>query len=236
MAEAAQPDYGVESPRLVRSMFSRGAWTLAFAIALFFINRTEYPGPSVRLLVVLSLIGVGFLIAGYSLLWSSRVARFQVRDTLLDDLALKGDERVLDFGSGRGLMLIGAAKRMKSGRITGVDLSGDADAARENAKLEGIADKVRVDPADTVKLKYPDAHYDAVVSALALYRLDYNSRRQAIQEMWRVLKPGGRLAIFDPRYISEYAATLRAAGAQNVDLEPVSFFWGLPGKRIKVTK
>ena len=43
---AGQPDYGLDSPRLVKSMFSRGGWTLAAGSAVWFINRAEYPGLS----------------------------------------------------------------------------------------------------------------------------------------------------------------------------------------------
>jgi hypothetical protein len=41
--------------------------------------------------------------------------------------------------------------------------------------------------------------------------------------MLRVLKPGGNLAIYDVLRTHEYAQTLRAAGAQNVELSPVSW-------------
>lgn len=236
MAAAEPADYGLDSPRLVKAMFSRGAWTLAFALALFLINRAEYPGPAARILAVLGIIGLAFLAAGIFMVWSSRVARFQVRDRLLDDLALKGDERVLDLGTGRGLMLIGAAKRLKSGRVTGIDISEEAEAAKENAKREGVAEKVRVDAPGAMKLAYPDNHYDAVVSALAIYRLDYNTRAQAVREMWRVLKPGGRLAVFDPLRAGEYAETLRASGAKDLELSPISFLWCLPTRTLKARK
>lgn len=98
-----------------RQMFGRGAWTLAFALVLFFINRAEYPGPAAQILVVLSLIALAFFAAGWLTVQASKTARFQIRDRILDSLALKGDERVLDVGCGSGLMAIGAAKRLKTG-------------------------------------------------------------------------------------------------------------------------
>ena|ERR1051326_1966306 len=240
MAAAAvpsKPDYGIEAPRAMRGMFSRGAWTLLFAIVIFYVNHAEYPGPSVRILVVLGLIAAAFVAAGAVMLWSSRVGKFQVRDQILDALQLRGDERVLDLGSGRGLMLIGAARRLKNGRVTGVDLSGEADQAKENAKLEGVAEKTRVDSMPAEKLPYPDGHYDAAVSVLALRNIgDLTVRAQLVREMFRVVKPGGRLAIFDTLRTGEYAALLREAGAASVELSPVRFLWCMPCRTVTAKK
>jgi len=234
---AARPDYGLDSPHTVRSMFWRGGWTLAFALALFFMNRAEYPGPAAHLLIAVGLIGAAFLAAGLYMIWSSRVAKLQVRDRILDSLQLRGEERVLDVGSGAGLMLIGAAKRLKSGRATGVDFSDAVEAAKQNAKLEGVADKIRIDPGDPARLVYPDGHYDSVVSLLALHLIgDEGQRAQLVREMLRVLKPGGRLVIFDVLRTGQYAHTLRQAGARQVELSPARLLWCLPARTLTAGK
>jgi arsenite methyltransferase len=228
---------GDYAPIPAHRMFSRGGWTLAFALAVFYVNHTEYPAVSWRVLAVLGIIAVGFLAAGFVILWSSRVGGLQIRDQLLDGLALTGDERVLDFGSGTGWMLIGAAKRLKSGKVTGLDLFGEADAIKEKAKNEGVADKVRVETGDPAKLVYPDGNFNVVTSALALHRIPSDAARaQAIRQMWRVLKPGGRLAIFDVWHTGDYAEELRAAGATEVELSPMSFLWCLPGRSVTAKK
>ena len=244
-ATASGPaDYGLDAPRIVRSMFSRGAWTLAVALVLYVVNRSEYPGPALRMCGVLALIGTVFLAVGWAMVWSSRVAKLRLRDQMLDSLALRGDERVLDVGCGRGLLAIGAAKRLKTGKVIGIDtwnpleLSGNSsDAAKANVKLEGVADKVRIENGDAQKLVYPDNHYDVVVSNLVLHNLpEQDARAQAIREMLRVLKPGGKLAIFDLFRTGEYAEVLRASGAEDVELSKTSFLWCVPGRSLTARK
>ncbi len=175
---SGSPDYGLDAPRIVRSMFSRGAWTLAFTLVLYLVNHSEYPGPAARMCGALALIGLFFVAVGAVMVWSSRVAKLRLRDRMLDSLALRGDERVLDVGCGRGLLAIGAAKRLKNGKVTGIDiwnpfdLSGNSpDAAKANAKQEGVADKVRIEKGDARKLVYPDNHYDVAVSSLVLHNI-----------------------------------------------------------------
>ena len=238
MAEAAtRPDYGLDSPLTVKAMFWRGVWTFAFGLALFVMNRVQYPDVSLRILVVLGLMAAAFVAAGMVMVRSSRVGKLEAREKILDALALNGEERVLDWGSGRGLMLVGVAKRLKSGRVTGLDFTSDAEAAKANAKLEGVLDKVRIDAGDPLKLVYPDNHYDVVVSALALNQVsEHDDRDQALREMLRVLKPGGRLAIYDVLRTGQYAETLRASGAQSVELSPLSWAWCLPTRTVTARK
>ena len=240
MAQAAAltvPDYGADSALTIRHMFSRGGWTLAFALVVFFINYAEYPGPAVHILIVLGLIAAGFFAAGWLTIQAGKVARFQIRDRVLDALALTGEEKLLDVGCGAGLMTIAAAKRMKSGKVTGLDQSEEGDQAKQNAKLEGVGEKVRIDTGVSAKLVYPDNHYDAVVSAFALHYLgDADVREPMVREMYRVLKPVGKLAIFDTGDVSDYAVLLRSAGAQSVETSPIVWYGVQPARMVTARK
>jgi ubiquinone/menaquinone biosynthesis C-methylase UbiE len=157
---------------------------------------------------------------GAWMLWSSKVGKLRERETLLNHLAWTGRERVLDVGCGRGLMLIGAAKRLTTGRATGIDiwqqedLSGNStEATQRNAACEGVADRVELQTADMRTLPFGDATFDVVVSKAAIHNIyAAEGRAQAIAEIVRVLKPGGHALIDDIRHHGEYLAAFAAHG------------------------
>jgi arsenite methyltransferase len=241
---AAKVDYGLDSPELIRNWWHRAGWSFAIGLAVWYINRQQYPGPAAQLLAVLTLLAAACAGMAACKIRSSREGKLHLRERLLDQLALRGDEKILDIGCGRGVMAIGAAKRLKTGKVTAIDtwnpadLSGNsAEAAKENAKAEGVADRVRFEPGDPSKLVYPANQFDVVVSMTALHRLaDDGEREQALREMLRVLKPGGRLLIFDTAETGYYAEVLRAGGAQNVELSPWSFPWCRPSRSVTARK
>ena len=243
-ATAASVDYGIDAPLIARGWFGRAAWSLGGGLLFWFMNRQEYPGPSARVLGALALVAVVCAGIAWLKIHSSREGKLALREQLLDQLALKGDEKVLDVGCGRGLLAIGAAKRLKTGKVTGIDvwnpqdLSGNsAEAARENAKAEGVADRVRFDTGDARKLVYPDGFFDAVISSNALHTLDDDGEREhALKEMLRVLKPGGRLVIFDTAETGHYSDVLREWGAQDVTLSPWTWLWCRPSRSVAARK
>ena len=114
-------------------------------------------------------------------------------------------------------MLVGAAKRLTTGSATGIDiwqaedLSGNRpEATLENARREGVADRIEIQTADMREIPFPDATFDAVVSCSAIHNLyAAPDRAKAIREIARVLKPGGQAVIDDIRHGREYAAQLR---------------------------
>lgn len=240
-AATTGPDYGQDAPVVTRHMFSRAVWTLLFAIVLFYINAEEYPGPAARMAGVIAVIALGFGAAGFVLRWYSATGKLEARDQILDSLNLAQAERVLDVGTGRALYAIGAAKRLpKGGRVTGIDSwdpprrpGNTLDAARENAKREGVSDKIRLEPWDPHKLPYPDGHFDAVVSSFALHHVtDGPDRTQAMRELLRVLKPGGKIAIHGCLGTGEYARTLAELGARDISHSP----WSLRGRVVTAQK
>jgi arsenite methyltransferase len=193
------------------------------------------PSSSAR---IATLYFVFFLGSAVSFFYTTRRGKFLEWDAILDRARLRGDERVLDMGCGRGAVLTAVAKRLTTGRATGIDVwsthdqSGNApDVTMRNASLEGVADRVEIDTADMRALPFPDASFDIVVSSLAIHNIKTNDdRRRAIAEGYRVLKPGGQLIIADIRATAIYADALRALGASEVKRRRLGwrFWWGNP--------
>ncbi|TMF58464.1 MAG: class I SAM-dependent methyltransferase [Chloroflexi bacterium] len=169
-----------------------------------------------------------------SFIYTTRAGKFAVWANLLRQLDLRGDERILDMGSGRGAVLMMAAKLVPRGHAVGVDLwksadqSGNSlDAARRNADLEGVAHRVELVTGDMTAMPFEPASFDFVLSALAIHNITNPAgRRKAIDEAVRVLKPCGRLVIADFRSTDEYAKRLRELGANDVTQRPLDWrYW-----------
>src|SRR5262245_53040523 len=130
-------------------------------------------------------------------LHATRRGKFAVWSELLGDL--RGDERLLDMGCGRGAVLLMAAQKLDSGRAVGVDLwrsvdqSGNAETATQrNAEAEGVADRIELRTGDMTAMPFDDAEFDVVVSSLAIHNIKgATGRAKAVDEAMRVLRPGG---------------------------------------------
>lgn len=160
-------------------------------------------------------------ICGLSFLYATRVGKHVVWERLVDDLALRGDETVVDVGCGRGAVLLLAATRLPSGKAIGIDIwsamdqSGNAElATRRNAELEGVIDRVELVTADMRAIPLPDASVDVIVSSLAIHNIPSAAERsKALAEILRVLRPGGRFTIVDIQHARSYATELERLGA-----------------------
>lgn len=195
-------NYGVDAPTVLRNLIL-GA-IACYLLAAFVLRG--FIGPA-----------IGFTIAAVFMLWGSFIGKFRARDRVLDAIAWRGDEQVLDVGCGHGLMLIGAAKRAPNGRATGIDIwqnvdqaNNSADATRKNAELEGVSN-VEIRDGDARKILFGDETFDVVVSSLAIHNIyDAKEREQALREIARVMKRGGYAGIIDIRH--NYAPVLEQLG------------------------
>lgn len=226
----SRADYGIDAPPVVRNLGVGGA---AIVIAgIIFFKLTSIPH-LISLIVGSWGIGAGASMVLTSLLmvWSSKVGKLRKRKMLIESLKLKGNETFLDVGCGRGLLLNEAAKHLPNGKAIGVDLwqavdqSGNKpEVTLENARAEGVAERVEVKTGDMRKLPLTDHSVDVVISSMAIHNIrEKEGRAQAIREINRVLKPGGQIALLDFMATDEYLASFQALGWDDIQRSGLSF-------------
>lgn len=138
----------------------------------------------------------------------------QVGQRTVARLGLPAGAKVLDVGCGTGASALPAAQAVgRDGFVLGVDLSERLlDRARAKAMARGLAN-VEFRLADMTALGYPDDRFDAVVSVFSIFFVP--DMESLIRELWRTVRPGGKLAvttwgprIFEPAY-SRWLAAIR---------------------------
>ena len=232
---SSQADYGVDAPYVIRNFLIIGAGLLGIFLLMTTGLWSGSIGPVHFGAIGFLIMAIASLAMGFAMWWSGKYGKVRGREKLLSNISFRGDEQVLDVGCGRGLLLIGAAKRLTTGTATGIDiwqtedLSGNRlDATLENARREGVAERVKIETADMRKMPFADGMFDVIVSRAAIHNLyAAGDRADAIREIVRVLKPGGLAVIDDIRHLRQYAAVFTENGCdvRRINSAAVSMLW-----------
>jgi len=231
-----KPDYGIDAPNVIRNLLLASVACVVLALA--------FPKPTIAHVTFIlnpSLFysAAWFAVPAILMLVYAKVGKFRHRDRMLAKVSWTGAETVLDVGAGRGLLLIGAARRLTTGRATGIDiwntedLSGNSpQALLQNIAIEGVESKTEVKSEDARQMSFPDGSFDVVLSNLCLHNIyQQEGRVRACREIARVLKPGGVAVISDYKHVQEYADQLTQAGLA-VELFPLDWTGSFPPLRI----
>jgi len=103
---------------------------------------------------------------------------------------------ILDVATGTGDMAIMMTRHIPSSHITGIDIStGMLDIGRQKITRLGLQEKIDLQTGDSEAIHFPDNHFDAITVAFGVR--NFENLEQGLQEMLRVLKPGGRLVVLE---------------------------------------
>jgi len=231
--------YGLDAPGVIRNLFLAcfGLCGLVIFFPLVKIGSVEIDTTG------LIWSGLGCGLGGVLMMAYSLYGKFKHRDRMLNYITWKGDEQVLDVGTGQGLLMIGAAKRLSTSKSIGIDIWNSEDlsnnnqqTALNNADAEGVSDKIVIKNENVIKMSFADDTFDVIVSNMCIHNI-YNveGRKTACAEIARVLKPGGTAVISDWRHVKEYNKNFKGLGLQTT-LLPANYFTTFPAVSTVIVK
>lgn len=185
-------------------LFENFPWILGMvffiaSIGLFFYFKSPY----IQILALpLLLLSANFFMGTYV------TRNFSKTDNMtlpFVDLFSSDEDLILDAGCGSGRATIELSKVWNKGQIVALDLfeSGEDIASRnlleENLKIARITERVQVVKGDVLNLEFEDNTFDTAVSVLLLNNLG-KAKLTGLKELYRVLKPGGKILIIVPTF------------------------------------
>ena len=212
----ARAHYGFDAPDVMLGLsVGGGAVVLLGCLVAAFA-----PGFWRALGIIVAMLGAVPLFFGLLMVIYAFLGKARTRERILTLAKLNGGEAVLDVGTGAGLLLVGAAKRLPRGKVVGIDLWASKDLSNNaaattmhNVAIEGVADRVEVRTGDARALTFPNASFDRAVSLLCLHNIeDKSDQARACREIARVLRPGGLAVIGDYVPTHAYARAFEEAG------------------------
>jgi ubiquinone/menaquinone biosynthesis C-methylase UbiE len=131
-----------------------------------------------------------------------RLTRRLYQRVIADLAALRSPlGKVLDVGTGPGTLVRELARRFPGLQVYGIDLSEDMiGLARAHTRREQLEERVHFASGDVAHLPYPDQSFDVVVSTISMHH--WSELEQPLRELYRVLRPGGRVWIYDFRFVN----------------------------------
>ncbi len=128
-----------------------------------------------------------FLSVGIDVYW---------RKKAISRLKEKAPRFVLDVATGTADVAMEIHRQLKPEKIIGLDLSEQMLAiGRDKINKKKLSDTIELVKGDSENLPYPDNHFDAVTVAFGVR--NFENLQKGLQEMNRVLKPGGRIVILE---------------------------------------
>lgn len=218
-------NYGIDAPSIMRNLILFGALIIAAGLTIPFLLDSiilKY----FSYLIILG--GSVFFVLGIAMFAYGLKGKYRTRDLMLSKIQWRGNENVLDIGTGQGLLMNGAAKHLTTGKSIGIDIWSSKDLSNNsikktlaNAELEGVADKIEVKNENAVGMTFPDNTFDVVLSLLCIHNIEPKAdQEKACFEIARVLKPNGTALIGDYIPTTAYADAFKKAGLKVKSSKP----------------
>jgi SAM-dependent methyltransferase len=187
---------------------------------------------------------ISFLFPLYSyVMFSPHGGRIQdnVYNTIIQHLGLPIRERILDIGSGNGVLTVKLAQQHPQAEVVGIDYWGkDWEYSKavcdKNARIGDVEKRVQFHKGDAAALEFASNSFDGAVSNLTFHEVrSVADKREVVREALRVVKPGGRFAFVDYFYTAKLYGTaaafenfLRSLELSHFEMKPLGEVIELP--------
>ena len=193
-----------------KNLLILGLCTLGAGALLFFpLGTFHHLIVAILFLVIL----ISFLFPFYAyVMFSQKGGRIQekVYKLIIQSLGedLKG--RILDIGSGNGILAVKLAQKHREVTVVGIDYWGkDWEYSKEvcdkNARIANVESQVHFQKGDAAALEFTPDSFDGAISNLTFHEVQsVADKRAVVREALRVVKPGGTFAFVDYFYAKKY--------------------------------
>ena len=118
------------------------------------------------------------------------------RKKMIEKLRKTQPQQILDVATGTADVALETARLLRPRHITGLDISREMlEIGREKVKKKGLAETIHLDLGDSENMPYADNAFDAVTVAFGVR--NFENLEKGMQEMNRVLRPGGKLVVLE---------------------------------------
>lgn len=121
----------------------------------------------------------------------------KLRQMTVELAQIKPGDNVLEIGCATGSLTVAAKKQVgATGKVAAIDIiEGMIEVSREKARAANLDIEFRLGSID--KIPFPDGQFDVVLCSFMIFHMSDMVRNKGIEEIYRVLKPTGRLLVID---------------------------------------
>lgn len=210
-------NYGIDAPIVIRNLLLIG---FVLLLCSLFLPTDLFPPISILVKNISLFPAISLILAGVLMLAYAKFGKFKHRDRMLNLYEWKGNENVLDVGTGLGLLMIGAAKKLTTGKSIGIDIWNVEDLSnntlhqtKQNVIVENVIDRTEILSQNILQTSFKDSSFDVVMSNLCLHNIyDKTQRETACKEISRILKDNGVVIISDFKHTKEYQKVFKKVG------------------------
>jgi ubiquinone/menaquinone biosynthesis C-methylase UbiE len=193
-------------------------------------------------LFVITFVSLLFPLYAY-VKFSQKGGRFQERiyNLIIQSLGTTVKGRILDIGSGNGVLAVKLAQQLDEAEIIGMDYWGkdweySKSVCEKNAQIGRVENRVHFQKGDAAALEFENDTFDGATSNLTFHEVrSVTDKREVVREALRVVKPGGRFAFVDYFYdakfygkASEFEEYLKGLRLSQFEYKPLRDMLAIP--------